>query len=203
MIIVKGSLPATRRASATLCTAAAAVPAAMAMAAPSTSPARRAERVTFGSGSTITALNTGCIVRCPRPIPRIYSRGVIGKKLRLHCARVGLALRLPINPKLLVATAKPKRERLPWPQRGEPPNMLNRRAIIVAGMGLFYAGMATAQAADSASPNDSARFLAGMPVDPESPLAPLTKEATWQQHAHSLDAGFGHLGDSQLARIRT
>jgi len=79
--------------------------------------------------------------------------------------------------------------------------MLNRRAIIVAGMGLFYAGMATAQAADSASPNDSARFLAGMPVDPESPLALLTKEVSWQQHAHSFDAGFGHLYDSQLARI--
>jgi len=79
--------------------------------------------------------------------------------------------------------------------------MWNRRAIIVAGMGVFFAGIATAQAADSASPNDTARFLAGMPVDPESPLAPLTKEVSWQQHAHSFDAGFGHLYDSQLARI--
>jgi hypothetical protein len=80
--------------------------------------------------------------------------------------------------------------------------MLKRRAIIAAGMGLFFAGLATAQAADTASPNDTARFLAGMPVDPKSPLAPLTKEVSWQKHAHSFDAGFGHLDDNQLARIR-
>ena len=80
--------------------------------------------------------------------------------------------------------------------------MLNRRAIIVAGMGAFFAGMATARAADSASPNDTARFLAGMAVDPDSPLAPLTKEVSWQQHARSFDAGFGQFDVSQLARIR-
>jgi hypothetical protein len=61
--------------------------------------------------------------------------------------------------------------------------MLKRRAIIPAGMALFFAGLATSQAADTASPNDTARFLAGMSVDPESPLGPLTKEVSWQKHA--------------------
>src|SRR5439155_8236783 len=54
----------------------------------------------------------------------------------------------------------------------------------------------------TASPNDTARFLAGMPVDAESPLAPLTKDGSWQQHARSFDGAFGRLEQGQLARIR-
>jgi hypothetical protein len=80
--------------------------------------------------------------------------------------------------------------------------MFQRRTIIAAAVGLFFVGTVTVQAADTASPNDTARFLAGMAVDPDSPLAPLTKETSWQQHARSFDAGFGHLDVSQLARIR-
>jgi len=73
------------------------VPAATAMAEPSTSPAREAERARFGSGLTITAPNTVCIVRSRRPTPRMCSSLVIGTKLRLHYARAGLALPSPIN----------------------------------------------------------------------------------------------------------
>ena len=75
----------------------AAAPAATAMAEPSTSPARKAERARFGSGLTITAPNTVCIVRSRRPTPRMCSSLVIGTKLRLHYARAGLALPSPIN----------------------------------------------------------------------------------------------------------
>ena len=32
-------------------------------------------------------------------------------------------------------------------------------------------------------PNDIARFLAGMPVPPDSPLAPLTRDPAWQEHS--------------------
>jgi hypothetical protein len=81
--------------------------------------------------------------------------------------------------------------------------MLQRRTIIAAAAGvLFMAVAAPAGAAETASPNDTARFLAGMPVDADSPLAPLTKDGSWQQHARSFDGAFGRLDQGQLARIR-
>jgi hypothetical protein len=84
--------------------------------------------------------------------------------------------------------------------------MFQRRTVVFAAIALVSAGvcarLAPAQAADSASPNDTARFLAGMPVDADSPLAPLTKDGSWQAHARSFDGAFGRLDQGQLARIR-
>ncbi|HEY7246947.1 MAG TPA: hypothetical protein VH678_23990 [Xanthobacteraceae bacterium] len=80
--------------------------------------------------------------------------------------------------------------------------MLQRRTIITAAAGLLLLAVTPVRAADTASPNDTARFLAGMPVAPESPLAPLTKDGSWQQHARSFDGAFGRLEQGQLARIR-
>jgi hypothetical protein len=60
-----------------------------------------------------------------------------------------------------------------------------------------------ARAADSASIDDTARFLAGMPPSPDSPLAPLTKDPAWQHHARSFDAAFAQLEQRQLSRIRS
>ena len=54
--------------------------------------------------------------------------------------------------------------------------MLDRRTIIAAGAALLLAAAAPARAVETASPNDTARFLAGMPVADDSPLAPLTKD---------------------------
>src|SRR5689334_11961462 len=51
------------------------------------------------------------------------------------------------------------------------------------------------------SPNDTARFLAGMPVDPQSPLAPLTRTPAWQQHAESFEAAFAKLVRGKFARL--
>jgi hypothetical protein len=81
--------------------------------------------------------------------------------------------------------------------------MLQHRMIIAAAAGLFLVAAAPVRAAETASPNDTARFLAGMPVASESPLAPLTKDHAWQQHARSFDAAFERLEQRQLARIRT
>ncbi len=80
--------------------------------------------------------------------------------------------------------------------------MLQRRTMITAATGLFLLAVAPVRAADTVSPNDTARFLAGMPVAAESPLAPLTKDGSWQQHARSFDAAFGRLDQGQLGRIR-
>src|SRR6266571_7388673 len=39
-------------------------------------------------------------------------------------------------------------------------------------------------------PNDVARFLAGMPVPENSPLAPLTRDPAWQEHAAFFEKEF-------------
>jgi hypothetical protein len=80
--------------------------------------------------------------------------------------------------------------------------MLQRRTIIAAAAGLFLVAAAPVRAADTVSPNDTARFLAGMPPAAESPLAPLTKDHAWQQHARTFDSAFERLEQRQLARIR-
>ena len=80
--------------------------------------------------------------------------------------------------------------------------MLQSKAAIVAAVVLLSLAAAPVRAADVASPNDTARFLAGMPPAADSPLAALTKDPAWQQHARAFDAAFGRVEQSQLARIR-
>ena len=80
--------------------------------------------------------------------------------------------------------------------------MLQRRTMIAAMAGLLLVAAVPALGADAASPNDTARFLAGMAPAADSPLAPLTKEGGWQQHAHAFDAAFQRVEQSQIARIR-
>ncbi|PYL08090.1 MAG: hypothetical protein DME34_05545 [Verrucomicrobia bacterium] len=53
------------------------------------------------------------------------------------------------------------------------------------------------------SPDEMARFLAGMPVPKNSPLAPLTNEAPWQAHASFFAEAFGNLVRGKLAKFHT
>src|SRR5262245_26312598 len=64
--------------------------------------------------------------------------------------------------------------------------------LLVAGTPTFAA---------DASPNDVARFIAGMPPAADSPLTPLTKEPAWQQHAKAFDASFAP-ADHNISRVR-
>jgi hypothetical protein len=52
-----------------------------------------------------------------------------------------------------------------------------------------------------AGPNDVARFLAGMPVPDNSPLASLTREPAWQQHAAFFEEQFSKLTLRQLQKL--
>ena len=60
-------------------------------------------------------------------------------------------------------------------------------------------GAAPAWSAETATPNDTARFLAGLPPSADSPLAALTKDAAWQQHARYFDSIFAR-EDSATSR---
>jgi hypothetical protein len=59
---------------------------------------------------------------------------------------------------------------------------------------------APVRAAD-VSPNDVARFIAGMPPAADSPLAALTKDKAWQDHAKTFDASFASAGEN-ISRVR-
>ena len=56
--------------------------------------------------------------------------------------------------------------------------------------------------AASASLNDVACYLAGLPVASGSPLEPLTQEPIWRNHSQALNVAWARLDAEQLAKIR-
>lgn len=65
-----------------------------------------------------------------------------------------------------------------------------------------FALAAPTHASETASPNDMARFLAGLPPAADSPLAQFTNEPAWRRHARYFDNAWKGLENRQLARIR-
>ena len=61
---------------------------------------------------------------------------------------------------------------------------------------------APARSAEPATPNDTAQFLAGMPPRPDSPLAAMTKDPLWQQHARYFDSIFAREDKNTLSKVR-
>src|SRR5215467_8689688 len=53
----------------------------------------------------------------------------------------------------------------------------------------------------AAGPNEVARFLAGMPVPENSPLAPLMREPAWQAHVAFFEEQFSRLNLRQLQKL--
>jgi hypothetical protein len=72
-------------------------------------------------------------------------------------------------------------------------------AVLLAG--IVAATVARAQIGN-ASADDTARFLAGMPLSANSPLAQLASDPSAKQHAAYFDTAFGNLEKNQIARIR-
>jgi hypothetical protein len=59
-----------------------------------------------------------------------------------------------------------------------------------------------ARSAEAPTADDTARFLAGMPPSPQSPLTALTADPGWRQHARYFDAMFGREESTALSKIR-
>ncbi len=57
------------------------------------------------------------------------------------------------------------------------------------------------QLAGPPPPDETARFLAGMPISKNSPLAPLTNDPAWQEHAANFEKAFAKLNTRQLAKL--
>ena len=75
-----------------------------------------------------------------------------------------------------------------------------RIAALAASM--LFATALPARAADTATADDTAKFLAGMTPSADSPLTPLTRDPAWQRHAKFFDTAFAQLEARQLSRIR-
>jgi hypothetical protein len=62
--------------------------------------------------------------------------------------------------------------------------------------------LAPVRAADTATADDTAHFLAGLPPAADSPLAALAGDARWQRHARYFDAIFEREDATTLSRVR-
>jgi hypothetical protein len=81
--------------------------------------------------------------------------------------------------------------------------MLRTLKIAVATAALVFAtAFGAANAADTVTADDTARFLAGMLPSADSPLMPLTKDPAWQRHAKFFDSAFAQLEQRQMSRVR-
>jgi hypothetical protein len=72
-------------------------------------------------------------------------------------------------------------------------------AVILA---VTLALSAPAWSVETATPDDTARFLAGVSPSPDSPLAMLTKDPFWQQHARYFDSIFRREDSTTLSKVR-
>jgi hypothetical protein len=75
--------------------------------------------------------------------------------------------------------------------------------VAAAGAALLLAGaLGTANAADTVTADDTARFLAGMLPSADSPLMALTRDPAWQRHAKFFDSAFDQLQQRQMSKVR-
>jgi hypothetical protein len=74
-------------------------------------------------------------------------------------------------------------------------------SILAGAAGVHAQENPQAVPAAVAGPNDIARFLAGMPVPSESPLAPLTRDPAWQEHSTFFENEFSKLNLRQLQKL--
>jgi len=77
-----------------------------------------------------------------------------------------------------------------------------RWTVLIAATLFLFGTVASTMSARAASPNDVARFLAGLPPSEKSPLSGFTRERTWQSHAASMESAWANIEKRQLSRIR-
>src|SRR5258708_475697 len=96
--------------------------------------------------------------------------------------------------------------RRPIPQRQSPSRPMPSTAPRLIAAALFAVvlalAIAPARSAETATADDTARFLAGLPPAPDSTLAALAKSPGWAQHARFFDSIFAREDANARARVR-
>ena len=80
-------------------------------------------------------------------------------------------------------------------------NMVQALRVAVLAAAMLFAAVLPVRA-QTATADDTAKFLAGMLPSADSPLTPLTRDPSWQRHARFFDTAFAQLEQRQLSRIR-
>jgi hypothetical protein len=75
-----------------------------------------------------------------------------------------------------------------------------RLAALVVGLLVLL--IMPAGSAEVATPNDTARLLAGLPPEPGSPLAAIAKDPNWERHANHFNSVFGRVDQTHLSKVR-
>src|SRR5215472_514050 len=81
--------------------------------------------------------------------------------------------------------------------------MFKAMKMAAVAASLILAAAVGARAAETATADDTARFLAGLEPSTSSPLMALTRDPSWQHHAKFLDSAFAQLEARQLSKVRT
>jgi hypothetical protein len=95
----------------------------------------------------------------------------------------------------------------PRPHHQLSPQVANRmfrifKMAAAAAVFLVAGALGAANAADTVTADDTARFLAGMMPSADSPLMALTKDPAWLRHAKFFDSAFGQLDQRQMSKAR-
>src|ERR1700721_67217 len=90
----------------------------------------------------------------------------------------------------------------PKPRRKAKGQNMRKAGFSALLAGLLALAILPADSAETATPNDTARFLAGLPPDPGSPLAALAKDPSWERHARYFNTIFTLQEKTHLSRIR-
>src|SRR5579871_3732959 len=80
--------------------------------------------------------------------------------------------------------------------------MFRNFKIAAAATLMWFAGAFVVANAVEVTPNDTARFLAGMMPSAGSPLMPLTNDPVWQRHAKFFERAFTELDQRQISKVR-
>ena len=67
---------------------------------------------------------------------------------------------------------------------------------------LLTLSAAPTRSSEPITADDTARFLAGLPVSLKSPLAPFTSDPVWLWHARNLNSAFAREESAQFSKIR-